>query len=303
MTHLSIWLGFLIFLVVSFALDLGIFNKRNHMPSLKESLFWTALWTILAILFKYFVDFYIGTKEGGEFLTGYLLERILSIDNIFVFVLIFSYFKTPEYLQQKALITGIIIAIVLRAIFIFAGITLVSSFAWVLYIFGAFLIYTGAKIIFAKDNEHSLDDNPVVQFCSKHFGISEKYYEHKIFIIENGKKVLTMFGLTVIVIATSDVIFAVDSIPAVFAITKDTFIVFTANVFSLLGLRAIFFLIANILHRFYYLKHALSIILVFVGVKMLVVKFYHIHTSHSLAFIASVFILAIFASMIHQRKK
>lgn len=298
----AMWFSFFVFLVIAFAVDLGIFNKKNHIPSLRESLFWTILWTFLAIAFKYFTDYTVGVKEGSEFLTGYLLERILSIDNIFVFVLIFSYFKTPKELQQKALIIGIIVAIFLRGLFIFAGASLVQSFSWVLYLFGAFLVYTGAKIIFAKDEEHSLDDNPVVKFCRKYFGVTNEYNGSSFTTIQNGKKLLTMFALTVITIGTSDVIFAIDSIPAIFAITKNTYIVFTANVFSVLGLRAIFFLIANILHRFYYLKHALSVILAFIGIKMLIVDFYHIHTSHSLIFIICVFVVAVFASVIKKTK-
>ena len=170
------------------------------------------------------------------------------------------------------------------------------------YIFGAFLVYTGAKIIFAKEEEHSLDTNPVVKFCRKNFGVSNEYHGHALTVLQNGKRVLTMFTLTVITIGTSDVIFAIDSIPAVFAITQNTYIVFTANVFSVLGLRAIFFLIANILHRFYYLKHALSIILAFIGVKMLIVDFYHIYTSHSLIFIVCVFVIAILASVVRKER-
>ena len=172
----------------------------------------------------------------------------------------------------------------------------------ILYIFGAFLVYTGAKIIFAKEEEHSLDTNPVVKFCRKNFGVSDEYHGHALTVLQNGKRVLTMFALTVVVLGTSDVIFAIDSIPAVFAITQNTYIVFTANVFSVLGLRAIFFLIANILHRFYYLKHALSIILAFIGVKMLIVDFYHIHTSHSLIFIVCVFVIAILASVVRKER-
>jgi len=302
MVSLSTWFGFLVFVIIALALDLGVFNKKDHIPSLKESLFWTILWTLIAVAFKFFTDSHIGKQAGSEFLTGYLLERILSIDNIFVFVLIFSYFKTPEYLQQRALIVGIILAIFLRAIFIFAGASLVQSFAWVLYIFGAFLVYTGAKIIFTKDAEHSLDDNSVVKFCRKNFGVSNEYHGHALTVLQNGKRVLTMFALTVVVLGTSDVIFAIDSIPAVFAITQNTYIVFTANVFSVLGLRAIFFLIANVLHRFYYLKHALSVILAFIGVKMLIVDFYHIYTSHSLIFIICVFVVAIVASVLRKGK-
>jgi tellurite resistance protein TerC len=302
MTSLSTWFGFIAFLVIALALDLGVFSKKDHIPSLKESLFWTILWTVLAVAFKFFTDSQIGKQAGSEFLTGYLLERILSIDNIFVFVLIFSYFKTPEYLQQRALIVGIILAICLRAIFIFAGASLVQSFAWILYIFGVFLVYTGAKIIFAKNEEHSLDNNPVVKFCRKHFSVLNEYHGHALTVVQNGKRVLTMFALTVVTLGTSDVIFAIDSIPAVFAITQNTYVVFAANVFSVLGLRAIFFLIANILHRFYYLKHALSIILVFIGVKMLIVDFYHIYTSHSLIFIVCVFVIAIVASVLRGKR-
>ncbi len=302
MVSISTWLGFLIFVVIAITVDLGIFNKKDRIPSLRESLLWTILWTGLAIAFKFFIDYHIGVKEGSEFLTVYLLERILSIDNIFVFVLIFSFLKTPKDLQQRALIIGIIIAIILRAVFIFAGISLVQSFSWILYIFGLFLVYTGAKIILSKEEEQSLDSNPIVKFCNKHFSISNQYHGHTLTTIQNGKRIMTMFALTVIVIGVSDIIFAIDSIPAVFSITQNTYIVFTVNVFSVLGLRAIFFLIANVLHRFYYLKHALSLILVFIGVKMLIVELYHIHTSHSLIFIASVFVLAIVLSVVKKAK-
>lgn len=298
-----LYISFFAFIVFAFALDLGVFNKKDHSPSLKESLFWTILWTVVAICFKFFVKYQFGEKASSEFLTGYVLERILSVDNIFVFVLIFSYFNTPAKLQQRALAIGIILAIILRGIFIYAGASLVEKFAWILYVFGAFLVYTGAKIIFSKDESHSLDSNPVVNFCKKYFSIVNEYHGKKLFIKHNQKTALTMLAVTIITIGTSDVIFAIDSIPAVFAITKDTFIVFTANVFSLLGMRAIFFLIANVLHRFYYLKHALSIILVFIGVKMLIVDLYHIHTSHSLFFIIGIFVVAILASVVKSKKK
>lgn len=301
MIPLSTWVSFIAFVIVALAVDLGVFNKKDHVPSIKESLFWTVLWTAFAIAFKFWTDYHVGLKEGSEFLTGYLLERILSIDNIFVFVLIFSYLKTPAELQQRALIIGIMIAIVLRACFIAAGSALVQSFAWILYIFGAFLVYTGAKIIFSKEEEHLDGENAVIQFCKRHFGIVDRYEDHALMTIHNGKRVMTLFALTVITLGTSDVIFAVDSIPAVFAITQNTYIVFTANVFSVLGLRAIFFLIAGILPKFYYLKHALSIILMFIGVKMLIVNYYHIHTAHSLIFISSVFVIAILASVVRKR--
>jgi tellurite resistance protein TerC len=298
MISISLWFGFIAFVVLALVLDLGVFNKKDHIVSTKESIFWTLIWTGMAIAFKFFLAANVGVEESDQFLAGYLLERILSIDNIFVFLLIFSYFKVPHHLQQRALVIGIIFAIVLRGIFITLGAELVQSFSWILYIFGAFLVYTGIKIILPHEEHDNLDNNAIVKFCKKHFGVASGYDGSHIFTMENGKKVLTMFGLTTIVLATSDVIFAVDSIPAIFSITQDTFIVFTANVFSVLGLRAVFFLIAGIIDKFYYLKYALSLILTFVGVKMLIVNSYHIDINHSLVFIVMTFVVAIIASVV-----
>ncbi len=301
MVPLSYWIGFLVFLVIALCLDLLVFNRKDHAPTLKESLFWTIIWTLIAVGFRFVLNVQLGKQAGDEFITGYVLERILSVDNIFIFVLIFSYFKVPQALQHRALMIGIIIAIVLRAAFIFAGAALVEKFAWTLYIFGAFLVYTGAKIILTKDSEDSLEDNKIVKFCHKFFNIIPEYYGKKLIVIADGKKALTMLALVVIAIGASDVIFAVDSIPAVFAVTTNTYIVFTANVFSVLGLCAIFFLIANVLSHFHYLKLALSIILMFIGVKMLIVKWLHIETMTSLIFIIATFVIAIVASVIRAR--
>ena len=301
MVPFSYWIGFLIFLVIALSLDLLVFNKKDHTPTLKESLFWTIVWTSIAVGFRYVLNHQLGEKAGDEFITGYVLERILSVDNIFVFVLIFSYFKVPLALQHRALMIGIIVAIFLRAGFIFAGAALVEKFEWILYVFGAFLVYTGGKIIFSKEGEENLEDNKIVKLCHKFFNVIPEYYGKRLIVKENGKKALTMLGLVVISIGASDVIFAVDSIPAVFAVTTNTYIVFTANVFSVLGLCAIFFLIANVLNHFHYLKFALSIILVFIGVKMLIVKWIHIDTMHSLIFIIATFILAIVASVVRVR--
>lgn len=295
---MSLFIAFAIFIFLAFVIDLGIFSKKDRTPTLKESLTWTIIWTLLAIAFKFIVDTKLGTQAGSEFLTVYILERILSMDNIFIFVLIFSYFKVPSQLQQRALVIGILLAIFLRGAFIYAGISIVNSFSWVLYFFGVFLIYTGIKIIITKEEDQSLESNPVVKFCKKHFAVVSEYHGHKSFVKINGKTAITMFGLTIITITASDLIFAIDSIPATFAITQNLFVVFTANVFSLLGIRNIFFVISDIINRFHYLKHALSIILVFIGIKMLIAEIYHIETSHSLIFIASVFILAILGSLL-----
>lgn len=303
MVSAGFWFGFCLFVIIALVVDLGIFNKKDHIVSTKESIFWTLFWTALAICFKFFLASAVSINASNEFITGYLLERVLSIDNIFVFLIIFSYFKVPPILQQKALAIGIVLAIILRGIFIALGAELVENFSWILYVFGAFLVYTGIQIILPHDENPGLENDIVVKFCKKYFGVSNSYDGSKITTIQNGKRVLTMFGLTVVMIAASDVIFAVDSIPAIFAITQDTFIVFTANVFSVLGLRAIFFLIANVIEKFYYLKHALSAILVFVGVKMLIVNYVHINIIHSLIFIISAFVLAILASVLHKTVK
>ena len=306
-SHYILWSGFLIFVLISFLIDLGVFakpEKKDHIPTVKESAWWTVIWTLAAILFGFALRYAYGIKESEEFFAGYILERCLSIDNIFVFIIILDYFKIKQELRQRILVTAIIRALFLRAVFIFLGAELIERFHWVLYLFGAFLLFTGIKLLITEENEDmDIEHNPIVRFFKKFFTISENKNTSRTFIRENGKLMLTNAFIVTCVIATSDIVFALDSIPAVFGVTTNFIIVFTANVFSLMGLRSIFFIVTDILKRFYYLKYALSGILVFVGAKMIVEHFLTITSGQSLLIICVILATAIIASLLKKQTK
>jgi len=265
-----LWVWILFFAVVLTALfvDIGIVNRKSHAPTRRETLVWSAVWISLALLFCGFIYSQFGVYKAKEFLTGYLIELSLSIDNLFVFLLIFSYFKVPKKYQHRVLFWGIFMALVLRMIMIFAGVELVESFNWLLYIFGAFLIYTGLKM-FGDDDVFAPEESAIVRFSTKFIGISKHYDGERFFIKVDGKTTGTLLLLVLIVINVADLVFAVDSIPAILGITTDRFIVYTSNIFAILGLRTFFFLLADLADRFHYLKYALAFILTFIGVKML----------------------------------
>ncbi len=284
------------------ALDLGVFHRKAHVIKMKEALLLSAFWIALALLFNVGVYFVAGPHKAFEFLTGYLIEKSLSVDNLFVFLLIFNYFKVPHVYQHKALFWGILGAIVLRGVFIAAGVTLIHKFHWVIYIFGVFLVYTGVKLAFEKDKEPEPEKNPVIKFFRRIMPVTDHYEEAKFVIKENGKWVATPLFLVLNVINVTDVIFAMDSIPAVLAITLDPFIVYASNIFAILGLRALYFAIAGVMRLFHHLHYGLSVILAFVGVKMLVADFYHIPIGAALGVIAGVLALSIIASLIWPRK-
>ncbi len=294
------WLGFIGLVSVVLALDLGVFNKDAHRVSSKEAFLWTCIWIVLALGFAGVVWYFYGFIKTTEFMTGYLVEKSLSVDNLFVFVLVFQHFKVEDRYQHRILFWGVLGAIVMRAIFIFAGVALIQKFHWIIYLFGAFLIYSGLKLLFEKDGEEETEEvaeNMAVRLVKRFFAISKNYDGQKFFTIENGKKVATPLFLVLIVIEFTDLIFAVDSIPAVLAVSKDPFIVFTSNIFAIMGLRSLYFLLADVIDRFVLLKKGISFILTFVGVKMLFPEISRWITGESLS-IPSPLSLAVIASVL-----
>jgi tellurite resistance protein TerC len=300
------WLEFWLFnvlIIFLLLLDLGIFQKKNHVIKMKEAVVMSGVWITLSLLFNVYVLYAHGGQKAMEFLTGYVIEKSLSVDNLFVFLTIFSFFKVAGAFQQKVLFWGIIIAMVLRGFFIFAGISLIERFSWLIYFFGAFLIYTGIKIYVQRDKENNPGDSGFVKILEKTLPLSQNYNGGSFFIKENNKKLFSRLFLVFIVINVVDVIFAFDSIPAIFAITLDPFIVYTSNIFAILGLRALYFVLAEAAASFYYINHALAVILTFVGLKMLTGNVVHLHPAVSLIFIAFVLTAAIVASVIKNKKE
>jgi tellurite resistance protein TerC len=267
--NLWLWIGFNLFVLLMLALDLGVFHRKAHAVTFKESMAWTVVWITLAMLFNLGVWHYGGSEKGIQFLTGYVIEKSLSVDNVFVFALLFSYFSVPAKYQHKVLFWGILGALVMRAIMIAVGAALITKFIWIIYVFGAFLIITGLKMIFKKEEEFHPESNPVVRWFKKLMPVTSDYREDKFFVRENGIRHATPLFVVLLLVEVSDVIFAVDSIPAIFAVTKDPFIVYTSNVFAILGLRSLYFALAGVMDKFHYLKLGLGVVLTFVGVKML----------------------------------
>ena len=296
-TELLLWLGFGLFLAVMLALDLGVFHKNSHVVEFKEAITWSGVWIGLAIIFNIGVFYFAGEVKGLEFLTGYLIEKSLSIDNVFIIALIFTYFNVPREYQHRVLFWGVIGALIMRAVLIAVGAVLITKFTWIIYIFGAFLIFTGFKMYFQKDHKIDPDKNPLVKLSKKLMPVTDQYNKEKFFVVKEGKRFATPLFLVLLLVETTDLIFAVDSIPAIFAISKDPFIVFTSNAFAILGLRSLYFALAGVIHKFYYLKAGLSVILVFVGIKMLLIDIYKIPIGISLGFIALVVIISIYASV------
>lgn len=297
-----VWIGFNILVLAMLALDLGLFHRKDHKISIKEGLVWSVIWIVVALIFNVGVYFWKGPESGLQFFTGYLIERSLSIDNIFVFLLIFTFFKVPDKYQYKVLFWGIIGALVMRGLFIGVGAFLISKFHWILYIFGAFLVYTGIKMGVAKDKEIEPEHNPILRFVRRFIPLTKSYVNGKFFTRFEGKRIGTPLFVVLVVVESTDVVFAFDSIPAIFAITLDPFIVYTSNVFAILGLRALYFAIAGLMDMFHYLKYGLSAILSFVGVKMLVADLYKIPDLLSLAIIALLLAASIIASIIFKDK-
>ena len=275
---LWLWLTFFAVVFVALFVDIGIVNRKAHTPSRKETIVWSIIWISVALTFNVFIyfalasifDTTIAAFKAKEFFTGYLIELSLSVDNLFVFLLIFSYFKVPKIYQHRVLFWGIMGALIMRMVMIFAGAELVERFHWIIYVFGFFLVYTGIKMFSDDEDAFNPEESKMVSLVTKYIRIKQEYVEGKFITIENGKRVGTMLLLVLIVVELSDVIFAVDSIPAIFGITTDRFIVYTSNIFAILGLRTFFFLLANMADKFHYLKYGLAFVLTFIGVKMIV---------------------------------
>ena len=291
------WIVFLVFLVLMLVIDLGVFNKKSHTVSNKEALIWSAVWIILALIFNAGVYWFYGHGKALEFLTGYLLEKSLSVDNLFIFVVLFGYFNVPKEYQHKVLYWGIIGAIIMRGILIVIGTALIVKFHWIIYIFGVFLVITGFKMAFSSDEKVKPDKNPVVILFKKFFPIKPEFVQDKFFVKENLKLFATPLFIVLIIVESTDLIFAFDSIPAILAITQDPFIVFTSNAFAILGLRALYFVFANFVDKFRFLKYGLAIVLVYIGIKMLISGFYQIPTLFSLSFLVVVLAVSVLASL------
>jgi tellurite resistance protein TerC len=301
--QVSIWIAFNIFIFLLLALDLGVFQKKAHAVKIKEALLLSAFWIGISLLFNLFVFFWLGPKPAVEFLTGYLIEKSLSVDNLFVFYLLFTYFKVPAANQHKVLFWGILGALVLRFAFIFAGVTLIHRFHWTIYLLGLFLIFSGIKMAFQKDSEIHPERNPVLRFSRRLIPVTKDYHRGRFFVRGAGRRLATPLFIVLLVIETTDIMFAVDSIPAILSITLDTFIVYASNVFAILGLRALYFALAGVIELFHYLHYGLSLILVFVGVKMLISDLYKIPTPLALGAVALILTLSIALSLLFPPKK
>jgi tellurite resistance protein TerC len=303
MSQTLLWIGFNVFVLLMLVLDLGVFHRKSEPISVKEALIWTGVWVCMAFLFNVFVYYQFGNEKAFEFFTGYLIEKSLSVDNIFVIILIFSYFNVPPAYQHKVLFWGILGALVMRICFILAGIELIHKFHWLIYIFGAFLIFTGIRILMQGDPKLDPEKNPIVKLVRKVFRVTPAFEGDKFFVRRNNVVWATPLFVVVVMIEATDLIFAVDSIPAILAISDDAFIVYTSNVFAILGLRSLYFAVAGIEKYFIYLKYGLSAILIFIGVKMCISDFYKIPVKISLVFIVLTLSIAVLASMITQRRK
>ena len=312
-----LWAGFIVLVIFLLALDLGVLNRKEHVIEIREALLWSAFWIFLSLLFSvavYFIYenhlFDIGLSVSStlsgrqafiQYLTGYIIEKSLSLDNIFVIALIFGYFRVPAIYQHRVLFWGIVGAVVLRGIMILAGAVLINNFSWIVYVFGGFLIITAIRMFRSNHEEIDPSKNMLVKFVRKFYPVTNEYHGKNFFIKFNGKKAATPLFIALLVVESSDILFAVDSIPAIFAITRDPFIVFTSNIFAILGLRALYFALAAMITKFYYLKYSLVVILFYVGAKMLLTYYYHISATVSLTVIITLLFVGIIASMIKSK--
>lgn len=309
-----LWGGFAIIVVIMLAIDLLLQGRRGaHTMTMKQAAIWSVVWVTLSLAFNAAFWWYLTQIEGRAvadpqalaFLTGYLIEKALAVDNVFVWLMLFSYFSVPPALQRRVLIYGVLGAIVLRTVMIFAGSWLITQFAWLLYVFGAFLLFTGVKMALAKEDETGIGEKPVVRWLRSHLRMTDSIENEHFFVRKNGLLYATPLLLVLIMVELSDVIFAVDSIPAIFAVTTDPFIVLTSNLFAILGLRAMYFLLAGVAERFSMLKYGLAVILIFIGIKMLIVDFFHIPIAISLGVVGTILVvtLLINAWVNHQHDK
>lgn len=297
------WTGFGIFVVLMLALDLGVFHRKSHEVSVKEALIWSGVWITLALIFNVIVWRWHGTETAFEFLAGYLVELSLSVDNLFVFLLLFSYFHVPAQYQHKVLFWGILGALAMRAVFIAAGITLIAKFHWIIYLFGGFLVFTGIKIALSKDHEIHPERNPLLRLVRRFVPVTNDYAGSNFFVKIDGRTLATPLFVVLVLVESTDLIFAVDSVPAVLAITTDPFIVYTSNVFAIMGLRSMFFALAGVMRLFRFLNYGLAAVLVFVGAKMLIADIFKLPALTSLIVIVGLLGLAVVASLLFPAKK
>jgi tellurite resistance protein TerC len=294
----ALWAGFIVFVIAMLALDLGVFHRQAHVVRFKEALAWSVVWVVLALAFNAWVYTAFGPQRGLEFLTGYLIEKALAVDNIFVFVVIFSAFAVPAAYQHRVLFWGVLGALVMRAVFIFAGAALIARFHWVLYLFGALLVLTGIKLLVLRDAVPRPDQNPLFKLFRRLIPAVSEYHGQRFTIVKDGRRFATPLLLVLVAVEITDLVFAVDSIPAIFAITRDPFIVFTSNIFAILGLRAMYFLLADVVTRFHYLKVGLALVLTFVGTKMLIMDVYKIPIGVSLGVVAALLVGSVLVSLL-----
>lgn len=293
-----LWAGFIVFVLAMLAIDLGVFHKKAHEVSLKEAGIWSSVWIALAVVFNVGIYFWFGPDRALEFTTGYLIEKALAVDNIFVFVVIFTTFAIPAIYQHRVLFWGVLGALVMRAVFIVLGGAFLQRFHWAIYVFGAILAITGIKLLLQRNQELHPERNPIVRAFQKLFPLTPEFHGDKFSVLKSGRRYATPLLLALVAVEVTDLIFAVDSIPAIFAITKDPFIVFTSNIFAILGLRSLYFLLAGIITRFAYLKVGLSVVLIFVGAKMLLMDVYKLPIAASLGIIAGILGSSIVVSLL-----
>lgn len=306
------WAGFAGIILLLLLVDLiFVGGGKQHKVSLKEAALWSVVWVSVALLFNFAIWWYLDVNSGREianekaleFLTGYLIEKALAVDNVFVWLMLFSYFAIPSELQRRVLLFGVLGAIIMRTGMVFAGSWLITQFHWVLYIFGAFLLVTGAKMLWLADKDPDLNKNPLLRWIRNHFPITDKLHGEQFFVYQNGIRYLTPLFVVLILVEISDLIFAVDSIPAIFAVTTDPFIVLTSNIFAIMGLRAMYFLLADFADRFAFLKYGLAVILIFIGTKMLLIDLVKIPIGYSLGTVALILISSVILSMLYRQRK
>lgn len=298
-----LWIGFNAFILLMLALDLGVFHRKAHVVTLKEAGAWTATWIALALVFNLGVWHFLGPQKALEFLTGYVIEYSLSVDNMFVFALLFSYFAVPPLYQHKVLFWGILGALAMRAVMILLGAALITKFAWIIYVFGGFLVLTGLKMVFKREEEIHPERNPLVRWFRRFMPVTDGYRGDRFFVRENGLRMATPLFIVLLLVECSDLVFAVDSVPAIFAVTKDPFIVYTSNAFAILGLRSLYFALAGVMDKFHYLKIGLGMVLTFVGVKMILGHSpWKIDTLVSLGVIVTILTCSVAASLLWPRK-
>jgi tellurite resistance protein TerC len=298
-----LWVGFILFVLLALALDLGVFHRKAHKVAIREAVFFSALWIGLALCFAIFVWHWFGPQRGMEFLAGYVIEKALSIDNLFIFLVIFRTFQVDDRVQHRVLAWGILGALITRGFMIAAGAVLISRFHWILSVFGMFLLFTGVHMLWKRNKTRHFERNPVLRFASTHLRVTKEYRGAHFFQRQDGRLFATPLFLVLLIVEITDITFAVDSIPAIFGITRDPFIVFSSNVFAVLGLRALYFLLADLLGYFRYLSIGLAMVLMFIGAKMVAEPWWHVSVGPSLGVVAAILLITVLISLLAGRKK